>query len=113
MGPPQGEINNFPGILAVLGLTLASLVIRDPFSFANQPGPPQGLDESSTTPNSPKKSMTKSNKAYTKPPRETIQKNLTAEQFSVTQNEGTENPFQNTYWDNHSAGIYVDIVTGE
>jgi methionine-R-sulfoxide reductase len=31
----------------------------------------------------------------------------------VTQNEGTEPAFHNEYWDNHRAGIYVDIVSGE
>jgi len=31
----------------------------------------------------------------------------------VTQECGTETPFQNAYWDNHKAGIYVDIITGE
>ncbi len=38
---------------------------------------------------------------------------LTAEQFQVTQKEGTERPFRNAYWDNHAPGIYVDIVSGE
>lgn len=38
---------------------------------------------------------------------------LTAEQYRVTQENGTEPPFQNTYWNNHEKGIYVDIVSGE
>lgn len=38
---------------------------------------------------------------------------LTELQMKVTQEEGTEQPFHNTYWDNHRAGIYVDILTGE
>lgn len=40
-------------------------------------------------------------------------KQLTAEQYKVTQNAGTEPPFHNAYWDNHQEGIYVDIVSGE
>lgn len=34
-------------------------------------------------------------------------------QLEVTQKNGTERPFQNEYWDNHRAGIYVDIISGE
>ncbi|MBX7057184.1 MAG: peptide-methionine (R)-S-oxide reductase MsrB [Leptospirales bacterium] len=33
--------------------------------------------------------------------------------FRVTQQEGTEPPFQNEYWNNHEPGIYVDVVSGE
>jgi peptide-methionine (R)-S-oxide reductase len=38
---------------------------------------------------------------------------LTPEQRRVTQENGTETPFRNEYWDNHEAGIYVDVVSGE
>jgi peptide-methionine (R)-S-oxide reductase len=38
---------------------------------------------------------------------------LTSEQYRVTQENGTERPFDNPYWDNDEAGLYVDIVSGE
>jgi peptide methionine sulfoxide reductase MsrB len=37
---------------------------------------------------------------------------LSPEQYRVTQNNGTEPPFRNEYWDNKEAGIYVDVVSG-
>ncbi len=48
-----------------------------------------------------------------KPSLEELKKRLTSEQFEVTQNDGTERPFHNAYWNNKEEGIYVDIVTGE
>ena len=50
---------------------------------------------------------------YTRPDDATIKTKLTAEQYYVTQQKGTERPYKNAYWDNHKPGIYVDIVTGE
>jgi len=50
---------------------------------------------------------------YKKPSNEELQKRLTPIQYQVTQQEGTEPPFNNSYWDNHEAGIYVDVVSGE
>jgi peptide-methionine (R)-S-oxide reductase len=38
---------------------------------------------------------------------------LSAEQYEVTQRNGTEHPFKNAYWNNHEAGLYVDVVSGE
>ena len=50
---------------------------------------------------------------YKKPSDAELKKQLTPIQYRVTQHEGTEAPFRNEYWDNHEAGIYVDVVSGE
>ena len=50
---------------------------------------------------------------YQKPSDEELSKRLTPEQYRVTQHEGTEPAFRNAYWDEHRAGIYVDVVSGE
>ena len=42
-----------------------------------------------------------------------LKKQLTALQYKVTQEGGTEPPFDNAYWDNKKPGLYVDIVSGE
>nr|WP_232345327.1 peptide-methionine (R)-S-oxide reductase MsrB [Paenactinomyces guangxiensis] len=44
---------------------------------------------------------------------EQVKKRLNKLQYEVTQNNGTEPPFRNEYWDNKKEGIYVDIVSGE
>src|SRR5512143_1168927 len=50
---------------------------------------------------------------FTKPSAEELRKRLTPQQFHITQEEGTERPFANEYWDNDRPGIYVDVVSGE
>lgn len=50
---------------------------------------------------------------YQRPAEEVLRKRLTPLQFKVTQETGTERPFDNEYWDNKREGIYVDIVSGE
>lgn len=44
---------------------------------------------------------------------EQLKKNLTEMQFAVTQENGTEPPFRNEYWNEQRDGIYVDIVSGK
>jgi peptide methionine sulfoxide reductase msrA/msrB len=44
---------------------------------------------------------------------ERIKEKLSPLQYRVTRQNATERPFDNRYWDNHSPGIYVDIVSGE
>jgi peptide methionine sulfoxide reductase msrA/msrB len=50
---------------------------------------------------------------FIKPGEDQLRKMLTPLQYEVTQKSGTEPPFDNAYWDNKEAGIYVDIVSGE
>ncbi|MBI5508941.1 MAG: bifunctional methionine sulfoxide reductase B/A protein [Deltaproteobacteria bacterium] len=48
-----------------------------------------------------------------KPSAAELKARLDPEQYRVTQENGTERPFANAYWNNHAAGIYVDVVSGE
>ena len=50
---------------------------------------------------------------WKKPGDNVLKRSLTPLQYSVTQREDTERAFHNEYWDNHEAGIYVDVVSGE
>ncbi len=45
--------------------------------------------------------------------KEELKKKLTELQYRVTQENGTERPFNNEYWNNKEKGIYVDVVSGE
>lgn len=42
-----------------------------------------------------------------------LKEQLTEMQYFVTQENGTEPPYENEYWDNTEEGLYVDIVSGE
>jgi peptide-methionine (R)-S-oxide reductase len=50
---------------------------------------------------------------FKKPSEAELERRLTPEQYAVTQEDATERPYHNVYWDNHEAGIYVDVVSGE
>ena len=47
------------------------------------------------------------------PTDEALKQTLTPLQYRVAREDGTEPPFNNEYWDNHEAGIYLDVVSGE
>ena len=53
------------------------------------------------------------NPKYSKPDDAVLKQQLTPMQYKVTQQDGTEPPFNNEYHDNKKDGIYVDIVSGE
>ena len=50
---------------------------------------------------------------FIKPSDEELRSMLTAEQYAVTQEDATERPFANAYWNKKEPGIYVDVVWGE
>jgi methionine-R-sulfoxide reductase len=52
-------------------------------------------------------------KDFKKPSEAQLKKELTPEQFAVTQKAATEPAFHNAYWDNHEPGLYVDVVSGQ
>ncbi|XXX75747.1 bifunctional methionine sulfoxide reductase B/A protein [Sorangium sp. So ce134] len=54
-----------------------------------------------------------SDRTYRKPSEEELRKQLTPLAYEVTQRDATEPPFRNAFWDNHEAGLYVDVATGE
>jgi methionine-R-sulfoxide reductase len=51
--------------------------------------------------------------SYRKPDEAALKQSLTKEQYAVTQEESTEPPFKNEFWNNKKAGLYVDVVSGE
>jgi peptide methionine sulfoxide reductase msrA/msrB len=54
-----------------------------------------------------------STRTYAKPAPEELKRKLTPLQYMVTQEDATEPPFRNAFWDNHEAGLYVDVASGE
>jgi len=50
---------------------------------------------------------------YIKPSKAELKQQLTPLQYSVTQSDDTETPFDNEFWDEKRDGIYVDVVSGE
>lgn len=51
--------------------------------------------------------------SFVKPSEHYLRSTLTPLQYNVTQEDGTERPFDNPYWDEKREGIYVDVVSGE
>jgi peptide methionine sulfoxide reductase msrA/msrB len=68
---------------------------------------------SETAPPGAKRSKPMSKSTYTKPSDAELRKTLTPMQYEVTQKHATEPPFRNAFHDNHEAGLYVDVATGE
>lgn len=72
-----------------------------------------GTARETMTNTAPQKLTKPGAKAYTRPDDSVLKAKLNSLQYRVTQKDATEQPFNNDYWSNKKAGIYVDIVSGE
>ncbi len=52
-------------------------------------------------------------RTYSKRSQDELRRTLTPLQYKVTQQDATEPPFQNEFWDHHARGLYVEVATGE
>jgi peptide methionine sulfoxide reductase msrA/msrB len=75
--------------------------------------PPAATDDHPSANLTAKESTPMPAHPYSKPPLAELKQKLTPIQFEVTQNDATEPPFRNAFYDNHEPGIYVDVATGE
>jgi methionine-R-sulfoxide reductase len=98
----NGQNNMQP--MKIAGIT-AALLAAGFFAVVHNAGRAQQADVSNNQPTN------MSN--FKKPSADELKKELTDEQFAVTQEAATEPPFQNEFWDNEKPGIYVDIVSGK
>src|SRR5437764_836061 len=103
--PPPSSRGMLIFCVVVFVLLVAVLIFLNR-ARAQTSSEPASQSTSMTTPSS-------TDQASTKPSGEELKKKLTPQQYHVTQQCGTEPPFRNEYWDNHRAGIYVDVITGE
>ena len=70
---------------------------------------PESLETAKTTPNQSHSAKGE----FAKPAAHELRARLTPLEYQVTQENGTERPFNNEYWDNKQPGIYADVVSGE
>ncbi len=69
--------------------------------------------KTTVTPKTQPQTSPSSRSSYAKPSDTELRERLTPQQYHVTQEEGTERPFRNEYWDSKADGIYVDVVSGQ
>ena len=94
---------------AGLSLVFGALILASALLLtAKAEGP---AEKASTSVSTPKGGWSMDD--FVKPSKKELKERLDPLQYRVTQRDGTEPPFRNTYWDNKEDGIYVDVVSGE
>jgi peptide methionine sulfoxide reductase msrA/msrB len=96
--PPEPDRRSNAPALLVLALAGVACFSTPSAEAASAPAPGAPMSESAP---------------FQKPSDEELRKKLSPLQYAVTQEEDTEPPFRNDYWDNKKPGIYVDVVSGE
>jgi methionine-R-sulfoxide reductase len=94
---------------------MACLAAVTALAVAGPAGSWRALSQTATTNLAaiPSSSTNHAMQKFQKPPPDELKQKLTPMQFAVTQHAATEPAFRNEFWNNHKAGIYVDIVSGQ
>src|SRR3954468_7481728 len=106
---PQRPQRSSRGMLVVCAIVFLALAAAG--AFLNRAGAQKKEDLTPTQSTMTTPSSTDSKTSQ--PKNADLRQKLSPEQYPVTQMCGTEPPFANEFWNNHRAGIYVDVVTGE
>ena len=104
--PPRHLLPWYAGVAAVLVFAAGTFLVH-----AQQPDK-LNAPAASPTP-TPMNTQAQSESSPAKYTDAELRKKLTAEQYHVTREAGTEPPFRNAYWNNHRDGIYVDVISGK
>ena len=103
--------NSPTSLWLVLGLIITFIAVCALVLHAQEPKPT--ASPAKTTMQNSDTTTVAANTDNSKLSKEELKKKLTAEQYKVTCEAGTEPPFRNAYWNNHKAGIYVDVISGK
>lgn len=95
-------------ILGIAAAVAGVLALNSQNGGAVHPGAAAGSSSTSAP-----SAWSEDHATYRKPSETDLKQRLSPLQYEVTQQEGTERPFHNEYWDNKEPGIYVDVVSGE
>lgn len=99
-------------VLGVAALVACTRQERAPQPVANT-HPEVVMASQKTNQNLSDAESVSSQRTYSKPSDAVLQAKLSPLEYEVTQHAATEPPFHNRFWDNHGAGLYVDVATGE
>ena len=106
-------MGHWSGLRFVLMLGLAVCALALLLRSATQAEPRAPHQDAGSRSHVQGRSKQMSSRSYSKPSATELKQRLTPLQFEVTQHDATEPPFRNAFWDNHDAGLYVDVTTGE
>jgi peptide methionine sulfoxide reductase msrA/msrB len=108
-----GETMANKRILLPLYLILLSVVVVGHLAFAGCARREQASSSNDAARRAFIEGQMGTKRTFTKPSDTELRSRLSPLEYEVTQHDATEPSFRNKFWDNHEAGLYVDVVTGE